>query len=477
MQHETPLFIGGEWVEASSGARLAVENPATGETIGWVACADVADLDRALDAAARGFAEWRITGAFDRAALLRRAADLLRDRAEAIAPVMTREQGKPLAEALGEVRGAADMLDWLAEEARRSYGRIVPARSAGIDQHVIRDAIGPVAAFTPWNFPINQAVRKLGAAIATGCSIILKGPEETPASVAALVRALSDAGLPPGVVNLVFGRPAEISAHLIAHPVIRKVSFTGSTPVGRQLAALAGRHLKRITLELGGHAPVIVAADADLDRAAAVMAASKFRNAGQICIAPTRFLVEDDVHDAFVSRLVAQAEAIRVGDGLEPATTMGPLANERRFQAVERLVADALARGAELRTGGGRVGNTGSFFQPTVLTGMTPDMAAMNEEPFGPLALVSRVACLDDAVAEANRLDYGLAAYAFTGSARSMAELRNRVEAGMLSINHQGLALPELPFGGIKDSGQGSEGGSEVLEAYLNIRTITQTTL
>lgn len=471
---ETRLFIEGDWADAASGARLPVENPATGEATGWVACVGIADLDRALASAARGFLDWRETSAFDRAALLRRAGGLLRERAEIIAPIMTREQGKPLVEALGEVSGAADMLDWLAEEARRTYGRIVPARVPGVDQFVVRDAVGPVAAFTPWNFPINQAVRKLGAAIATGCSIILKGPEETPASVAELVRALSDAGLPPGVVSLVFGRPAEISAYLIPHPVIRKVSFTGSTPVGRQLAALAGKHLKRITLELGGHAPVIITADADLDQAALIMAAAKFRNAGQICIAPTRFLVEDTVHDAFVSRLVDRAEAVRVGDGMDPATTMGPLANERRLQAVERLVKDATDKGATLRTGGARVGNTGSFLQPTVLTGMTADMAAMTEEPFGPLALVGRFTVLDEAIAEANRLDYGLAAYAFTGSARSMGLLRQRIEVGMLSINHQGLSLPELPFGGIKDSGQGSEGGSEVLEAYLNLRTISQ---
>lgn len=471
---ETQLFISGTWADAASRDRIAVENPASGEVIGHVASAGIADLDRALEAAAKAFPLWRATPAVERAALLRRAGALLRERAERIAPLMTREQGKPLAEALGETRGAADTLDWLAEEARRVYGRIVPARAPGIDNFVLRDAVGPVAAFVPWNFPINQAVRKLGAAIATGCTIILKGPEETPASVAELVRALHDAGLPPGVVGLVFGKPAEISGHLIPHPMIRKVSFTGSTPVGRQLAALAGQHLKRITLELGGHAPVIITADADLDRAATVMAASKFRNAGQICIAPTRFLVEDAAHDAFVSRLVRKAEALKVGDGMVPSVTMGPMANARRVQAIEQLVADATAQGATLATGGARIGNSGHFFQPTVLTGMTPAMAAMNEEPFGPLALVSRIGSLDQGIAEANRLDYGLAAYAFTGSARSMAALRDRVETGMLSINHQGLALPELPFGGVKESGQGSEGGSEILEPYLNIRTVTQ---
>ncbi len=475
MAADVELFIGGEWAGAADGGTIDVVNPADGELIGRVAKATIADLDRAAEAARAGFAVWRDTSPFERAKLMRRAADLLRERADEIARLMTREQGKPLGEARAETLSAADITDWLADEGRRAYGRIVPARSPGVQQLVLREPVGPVAAFTPWNFPLNQVVRKVGAALATGCSIIVKGPEETPASVAAFVRAYQDAGLPAGVLNLVYGVPAEVSGHLIPHRAIRKVSFTGSTAVGKQLAALAGAHMKPITMELGGHAPVIVTADADIGQAVKLAGGAKYRNAGQVCVAPTRFLIEEAVHDEFLERLVALAEGVRVGDGLDPATTMGPLANPRRVQAMEELIADAVGRGATLETGGSRIGNTGNFFAPTVLSGMTTEMRAMNEEPFGPLALVARVASLDEAIAEANRLDYGLAAYAFTRSARSMAELRARVEAGMLSINHHGLALPEVPFGGLKDSGMGSEGGSEALDGYLVTRFVTQT--
>ena len=468
------LYIAGEWRAAENGDDIVVVNPADGQPVGRVARASETDLAQTVAAARTGFETWSRTGVLERSQLLRDAAKILRERADDIAHLMTGEQGKPLVEARGEAMAAADTIDWLAEEARRVYGRIVPSRSVGVEQYVLRDPVGPVAAFTPWNFPINQAVRKIGAAVATGCSIILKRPEETPASVAELVRAFADAGVPPGVINLVFGGPAEISERLIPDPVIRKVSFTGSTEVGKHLAALAGRHMKRITLELGGHAPAIVTADADIDQAARVLGGAKFRNAGQICIAPTRFLVEDSVHDAFVDRLCTTARAIRVGDGADPETTMGPMANARRIEMMESLVADAVDRGARLETGGKRIGNSGYFFEPTVLSGMTPDMRAMNEEPFGPVALVSRVSTLDEAITEANRLDYGLAAYAFTGSAQSMSLLRARIEAGMLSINHQGLALPELPFGGVKESGYGSEGGSEALEPYLVTRLVTQ---
>jgi len=339
---------------------------------------------------------------------------------------------------------------------------------------VVKEPVGPVAAFTPWNFPINQAVRKISAALAAGCSVILKGPEETPASCAELVRAYVDAGLPVGAVQLVYGIPAEISEYLIPHPVIKKISFTGSTAIGKQLAALAGLHMKRVTMELGGHAPAIVFDDADIDAASKVLAANKFRNAGQVCVSPTRFLVQESVYENFVGKFVAIAEKLKVGDGLDPATTMGPLANPRRITAMEGLIGDAVQKGATIRTGGKRIGNKGNFFEPTVLTDLNRDMRVMNEEPFGPLALMVPFKSFDDVIEEANRLPYGLASYAWTRSAKTANAIAASVEAGMMSINHHGLALPEVPFGGIKDSGYGSEGGLEAMEAYLNTKFVTQ---
>jgi succinate-semialdehyde dehydrogenase/glutarate-semialdehyde dehydrogenase len=373
-----------------------------------------------------------------------------------------------------EVGAAADVIEWFAEEARRAYGRVIPARAEGVYQLVIKEPVGPVAAFTPWNFPINQAVRKISAALAAGCSVILKGPEETPASCAELVRCYADAGVPAGVINLVYGIPAEISEYLIPHPVIRKISFTGSTAVGKQLAALAGRHMKRVTMELGGHAPAIIFDDADIDVASRALAAAKFRNAGQVCVSPTRFLVQESVYENFVGKFVALAEKVKVGDGMDPATTMGPLANARRIPAMEGLIGDAVQKGATIRTGAKRIGNKGNFFEPTVLTELNRDMRVMNEEPFGPLALMVPFKAMDDVVEEANRLPYGLAAYAWTRSAKTANAIAARVESGMMTINHMGLALPEVPFGGIKDSGYGSEGGLEAIEAYLNTKFVTQ---
>ncbi len=334
--------------------------------------------------------------------------------------------------------------------------------------------MGPVAAFTPWNFPINQAVRKIAGAVATGCSIIIKGPEETPASCAELVRAFVDAGLPAGVVNLVFGVPAEISEYLIPHPVIRKISFTGSTAVGKQLAALAGAHMKRVTMELGGHAPAIVFDDADLDLAANILTANKLRNAGQVCIAPTRFLVQQTVYEPFLEKFTAKMQAAKVGDGLAEGTTMGPLAHARRVEAMEGFIADAVHHGAKVHTGGKRIGNKGYFFEPTILTDVPKEARVMNDEPFGPLAVVAPFAGFDDAVAEANRLRYGLASYAYTRSEKTATAIAAAVETGLMGINHHGLALPETPFGGVKDSGYGSEGGIEGIEPYLVTKFVSQ---
>jgi succinate-semialdehyde dehydrogenase/glutarate-semialdehyde dehydrogenase len=341
----------------------------------------------------------------------------------------------------------------------------------------VREPVGVVAGFTPWNFPMSQAVRKVSAALAAGCAFILKGPEETPASCAELVRAYVDAGLPDGVLQLVFGVPAEISEYLIPHPVVRKISFTGSTAVGKHLAAMAGANMKRATMELGGHAPAIVFADADLDVAAKILAGAKFRNAGQVCVAPTRFIVQTEVFQPFLERFCTAAKAIKLGNGLDAETTMGPLANDRRVAAMEGFVADAVQKGASVRTGGARHGNKGYFYQPTVLTDLAPDTRALHEEPFGPLALFMKFDGFEDAIAEANRLPYGLAAYAYTRSATTATALGARIESGMVGINHHGLALPETPFGGVKDSGYGSEGGAEGLEPYTVVKFITQASL
>ena len=468
------LHIAGQWTGASTGETMPVLNPSTGETLGQIPVASKADLDRALEAADRGFAAWRKVPAFERSKVLRKAADLLRSRADDIARVMSMEQGKPVAEARMEVMGAGDTIDWFAEEGRRAYGRVIPARADGVLQIVVREPVGPVAAFTPWNFPINQAVRKVSAALCTGNSVILKGPEDTPASCAELIKAYLDAGVPGDVVQLVYGDPGTISSYLIAHPVIRKMSFTGSTAVGKQLAALAGQHMKRATMELGGHAPAIVFADADVGKAVKVLSASKFRNAGQVCVSPTRFLVHDSVFDQFVDGFVTYAKRLKVGDGLSADTTMGPLAHGRRIEAMEAFVADANEQGAELRTGGKRIGNQGNFFEPTVFTDVPLSARIMNEEPFGPIAAIQRFHDEEEAFQEANRLPYGLAAYAYTRSAETVTKLTERVETGMLSINHHGIALPETPFGGVKDSGYGSEGGSEAIDSYLIAKFVTQ---
>jgi succinate-semialdehyde dehydrogenase / glutarate-semialdehyde dehydrogenase len=473
---DTRLLIDNLWQDAAGQKTLEVLNPATGERIGRVAHASIADLDRALAAAQRGFDAWRWVPANERAVIMRKASGLMRERVDTIARLLTMEQGKPLVEARGEVLAGADIIEWFADEGRRVYGRIVPSRNVAVQQLVLKEPVGPVAAFTPWNFPINQIVRKLGAALASGCSFLVKAPEETPASPAALLATFVDAGVPPGTVGLVFGNPSEISSYLIPHPTIRKVTFTGSTPVGKELAALAGRHMKRVTMELGGHAPVIVTEDADIALAAKATSAAKFRNAGQVCISPTRFLVHRSVRDDFVRALVGHAEKLKLGNGLAEGTTLGPLANARRLTAIGKVVSDARQRGAKVLFGGDRVGETGNFFAPTVLNDVPLDADVFNNEPFGPVAAVRAFDTLDEAIAESNRLPYGLAGYAFTRSIRNAHLLAQRLELGMLWINQPATPSAEMPFGGVKDSGYGSEGGPEALEAYLVTKSVSITT-
>ena len=473
----TQLFLNGEWRDSLSKETLEIINPATEEIIGKLAHARKDDLDIALNAADTAFKDWKNVSAYDRSKILRKAAEIIRSRVGLIAGLMTLEQGKPLAEAKGETLGAADSIDWYAEEGRRAYGRIIPARAQGVYQFVFKEPVGVVAAFTPWNFPLNQVVKKVAAAFAAGCTVIIKGPEETPASVAELIKAFDEAGMPKGSINLVFGIPAEISEYLISHPIVRKVTFTGSTAVGKQLASLAGSHMKRATMELGGHSPAIVCADADVNVAVKILSANKFRNAGQVCISPTRFLVHESVYDQFVEGFVKSAESLNVGNGLDEGINMGPLAHDRRLTAIEGFVADAVEKGAKVLTGGKRKGNKGYFFEPTVMTDVSKDSRIMNEEPFGPLAPINSFSSIDEVVEEANRLNYGLAAYAYTNSAKTAQHLGAAIESGQVSINHHGLGLVDTPFGGVKDSGYGSEGGPEGLDAYMTTKLVSQTGL
>jgi len=469
----TQLFIDGHWRDAADGRTLPVTNPATGQEIGRVSHAGHKDLDAALLAAKRGFETWRDMTAIERNRTMRRAAALMRERVDATARLLTQEQGKPLAEAKAEVTAAADIIEWFADEGLRVYGRVVPSRtSLSLRQMVLKDPVGPVAAFAPWNFPVNQVVRKLGPALAAGCSMLVKGAEETPAAPAALVRAFADAGLPPGVLGLVYGNPAEISSYLIPHPIIRKITFTGSTPVGKQLAALAGHHMKRVTMELGGHAPVIVAEDADIELAVKAAGGAKFRNAGQVCISPTRFLVHRSIAGDFSRALARHAQGLKVGDGLAEGTQMGPLANPRRLVAIAAMIEDAIEKGAKVLAGGERIGDSGNFWQPTVLADVPTSAKVFNDEPFGPVAAISSFESLDEAITEANRLPYGLAGYAFTRSLKHADLMARRLEVGMLWINTPALPSAEMPFGGLKDSGYGSEGGPEALDAYLNVRSV-----
>ena len=470
---DTRLLINNEWCDAASGKTIEVINPATGKTIGKVAHAGIPDLDRALAAAQKGFDAWKKIPANERAATMRKAAALLRERAADIGRLMTQEQGKPFVEARGEVLASADIIEWFADEGRRVYGRIVPSRNLAAQQLVLKEALGPVAAFTPWNFPINQIVRKLGAALASGCSFLVKAPEETPASPAALLQTFVDAGVPPGTVGLVFGDPHEISSYLIPHRIIRKVTFTGSTPVGKQLAAMAGLHMKRATMELGGHAPVIVAEDADVALAVKAAGGAKFRNAGQVCISPTRFLVHNNLKDEFAKLMVRHAESLKLGDGLIEGTTLGPLANARRLTAMAKVLDDARKTGATVATGGERVGSDGNFFAPTVLTNVSLDADVFNNEPFGPIAAIRGFDTLEEAIGEANRLPFGLAGYAFTKSIKNAHLLSQQMEVGMLWINQPAAPSPEMPFGGVKDSGYGSEGGPEAMEAYLITKAVS----
>ncbi|RZV45247.1 MAG: NAD-dependent succinate-semialdehyde dehydrogenase [Acidimicrobiales bacterium] len=467
---ELQLYIGGAW--RTTEETLPVVNPATEEEIGRLPIARPQDLDDALTAAAEGFAIWSQTSPKQRADLIREATALMRERQDEIAHAITLEHGKPFGQARLEVIRGCEFFEWDAGEASRTYGRVIPS-GPGIKYVVHHQPIGPVAAFSPWNFPMSQPSRKIAGAIASGCSIILKAGEETPAGAMHIAQAFHDVGLPPGVFNLVFGIPADISQHLIPSDIIKLVAFTGSTAVGRHLTGLASDHMTPVLMELGGHAPVIVCEDTNVEAAAVTSAVRKMRNAGQVCTSPTRFFVHDSIFEQFLDVFTTRAAATVVGNGMDPGVEMGPLANERRISALAGMVDDAREAGADVTTGGGRIGSTGYFFEPTVLANVPDHARVMQEEPFGPLAIVNPVDSLDTAIEQANSVPYGLSAYGFTNRADYVDRMVDRIEAGTLSINTLEASLPETPFGGVKSSGYGREGGAEGLHHYTVVKNVS----
>ncbi|SHH80624.1 NAD-dependent succinate-semialdehyde dehydrogenase [Cognatishimia maritima] len=467
-------YIAGQWQKLDGREALPLLNPANGLEIAKVPVATTADLDLALSAAADALPGWRRTSPIERGSYLRRAASLIRERQEEIAQLLTLEQGKIIADARAEVLAAADLLDWFAEEARRSYGRLMPSRAPGWRQSVIQEPVGIVAAFSPWNFPATAPMRKIAGSLAAGCTCIIKPSEETPLTAQALTQALHDSGLPRGVLNVVYGVPSMISTYLLDSPEVRKLSFTGPTSVGKHLGELAAKRSIRTTMELGGHAPVLVFDDVDVDAVAELAARNKYRNAGQVCVSPTRFYVQESAFDRFTEKFTETARALTIGDGSNETVQMGPLANDRRITTMERLITQATDSGAKLALGGARIKNAGFFWQPSILTDVSDDAAAMNEEPFGPLAVISPFENTDQAIEKANRLSYGLAAYAFTKDADRIVQIGDEVEAGAIGLNTYAIISAETPFGGLKDSGHGSEGGIEGLQSYLATKFVSQ---
>ncbi len=476
-QYDQPLLcIAGRWRQGRTARSQPVLNPADESMLAELPLADPEDLDEAIAAAHAAFAGWRRTSHFERAAILRRAAALMAERRARLAEVMTLEQGKPLLEAGLEIDRSAETFAWYAEEATRVTETVYPPRPpppVGFRQRRVPEPVGVVAALTAWNFPAILPARKLAPALAAGCTVILKAAEETPASAVAMVRILEEAGLPPGVLNLVFGEPDEVSTRLLDSPAVRKLSFTGSVPVGKLLAGKAAKHLVRCTFELGGHAPVIVLPDADPAHVAAQTAAFKFRNAGQVCITASRFFVHESIHDEVLARFVDQAKSLKVGDGREAGVQMGPMANLRRIEAMAELVEDAVGKGAKLLAGGERIGNRGYFFPPTVLAEVPDGARIMREEPFGPVAPFARFAAVEEAVARANALEYGLAAYVFGRDQGAAERVGEALEAGVVGVNVFTPMLADTPAGGVKSSGYGYEGGRAGLEAYLQHKLIS----
>lgn len=472
--YESLLYIHGEWCSAADGSIRTVINPATEEVVGSVAQATDSDIQRAIDSAQRGFEHWRRVSPQERKTTLKKVAAIIHERREPLAVCMTLEQGKPLEEARMELDRTVDAFEWCAEEASRTYGRLLPQRKPGSREMVIREPLGPVAGFSPWNFPAAMTARKIAAALGAGCSMVIKPSEEAPAICVGLVQACHDAGVPAGVLNLLFGPSDKISTRLIESSVIKKISLTGSVPVGRKLSSLAGQHLKPVTMELGGHAPVIVFDDADIEKAAAMTAAFKFRNAGQVCLGVSRIFVQQKVYEQFLGCFLEHVGRFKVGNGMDDDVTMGPMANQRRLDAMDAIVTDAKARGASIRHGGKRSGDKGYFWEPTVITDISDDSLLMTEEPFGPVAPVVSFDSFDEVVERANQLPLGLAGYAFTRSLARSTAIVDALEVGWIGINNFSPALAEAPFGGMKDSGIGSEGGPEGFTAYTQVKFVSQ---
>ncbi|VCU70873.1 Alpha-ketoglutaric semialdehyde dehydrogenase [Pigmentiphaga humi] len=470
------LYIDGQWISGGGRACEPVLDPATEEVLGMLPLAGTADLDHALAAAERALPAWSALPAYQRGRILKKAADLIRERLESIAAVLTREQGKSIRESRIEVALTADIFEWMAEEGRRAYGRIIPSRDPDLHWSVFKEPVGVVAAFSPWNFPGTTPSRKMAGPLAAGCCCILKASEETPGTAIELTRALHDAGLPAGVFNLVFGVPAEVSQYLIASPIVRKVTFTGSTAVGKHLAALSAQGLKSLTMELGGHAPVIVFDDVDVERVVRLAVGSKFRNAGQVCVSPSRIFVHERIMSRFAERFASLAADLRVGSGLDEGNAMGPLANPRRLQAMETYLDDAAACGARVLAGGSRRAGKGYFWEPTVLADIPPDARLLHEEPFGPVASLIPFGGESEVLARSNSLAYGLASYVFTSDLDRATRVSHALHAGLVGINTFTLSGPETPWGGVGDSGYGREGGIEGLEGYMHVKTVSQAT-
>jgi succinate-semialdehyde dehydrogenase/glutarate-semialdehyde dehydrogenase len=468
------LFIDGVWRAASDGRVREVHDPATENVVGVIPMATQEDLDTALSAARCEFGKWSKTSPWERGAILRRTAENIRANADKIALLMSSETGKPIAEARGEVGAAADQFEWYAEEAKRIYGQTIEAREPDVRMTVRYEPVGVVAAFTAWNFPTLLPARKVAAALAAGCTVIVKPASEAAGSCMALVQALADAGLPAGAVNLVTGDSGFISEYLLRSPIVRKASLTGSTSVGRRMLELAAQGIKKVSMELGGHAPVLVFEDADIEQAIKACASFKFRNCGQVCASPTRYYVHESVYERFCEGFAAAASQLKLGPGLDPATQMGPLANRRGFEGAGRLVEDALTHGAKLLTGGGRPAGMakGFFFSPTVLKDVPQHAMIMQQEPFAPIAPIAKFSTFDEAIELANSTPYGLASYLFSRSLKTATLASEAIEAGMVGVNDMAIASAEMPFGGVKESGYGREGGALGIKEYLEAKYI-----
>jgi len=470
----TQLYINGSFGDAADGTTLDIVNPASESVVGKLAHACEVDLKRAALAAENSFETWRDMGPFARGEVLKKAAGFLRERSATIAANISLENGKTEAEGAAEVAWSAEFLDWCAEEGRRTYGRVVPARLPSVRQTVVKEPVGPVLALTPWNWPLVTAVKKISAALAAGCSVVLKPAEETPTALADLAQVFEDAGMPAGVFNVVYGDPAFVSEFLIKQPEIKKVAFTGSVPVGMYLTELAAKSKKSITLELGGHAPVIIFDDADLDKAVEKIFPFKYRTAGQVCSAPTRMIVHESLVDAFAEKFASKTAELKIGAGNDPATQVGPLVSERRLNAVSALVDDAIDKGATVVCGGERIGAEGYFYAPTVLKNVARDAKIMHEEPFGPLAPIVSFSTFEEALEIANDTEFGLAGYIFTENLATAHKAEKQLDCGNVGLNTLAISMVEAPFGGFKSSGTGKEGGTEGLETYLRTKLIVE---